>query len=121
MATNMVRNDPSIIPGYEIVVSHYPIECRPDLVLKTFIHYYAGRKDLIGILGPCEYINKSLYNMCKNLITKQSTACSEAIEPISHISKHFKMNVISYSAEGISFDDRNQFPYFFRTIGETKQ
>lgn len=31
------------------------------------------------------------------------------------------MPVISYSAEGVSFKDRDKYPYFFRTIGENKQ
>lgn len=49
------------------------------------------------------------------------SACSEAVEPIAAISKHFKMSVITYSAEGISFDQHEQYPYFFRTIGQSKQ
>jgi ABC-type branched-subunit amino acid transport system substrate-binding protein len=31
------------------------------------------------------------------------------------------MIVISYSAEGVSFSDRDTYPYFFRTIGENSQ
>lgn len=31
------------------------------------------------------------------------------------------MAVISYSAEGVSFKDRETYPYFFRTIGENRQ
>lgn len=31
------------------------------------------------------------------------------------------MAVISYSAEGVSFSDRDKYPYFFRTIGENRQ
>jgi Receptor family ligand binding region len=86
--------------GYKLLIKNYQCICKPDVVLKTFINLYAMRKHLIGVLGP---------------------SCSEAIEPIAGISKHFKMSVISYSAEGISFDDREQFPHFYRTIGETKQ
>lgn len=40
---------------------------------------------------------------------------------ISGLSKHTHMAVISYSAEGGSFRDRDKYPYFFRTIGENKQ
>lgn len=46
-------------------------------------------------------------------------ACSEAVEPIAAISKHFKMSVITYAAEGVSFEEREQYPYFFRTVGVT--
>lgn len=31
------------------------------------------------------------------------------------------MAVISYSAEGVSFKDREKYPYFFRTIGDNRQ
>lgn len=47
------------------------------------------------------------------------TACSEAVEPIAAISKHFKMSVITYAAEGVSFEEREQYPYFFRTVSIT--
>lgn len=48
------------------------------------------------------------------------TACTEAIQPLADISKHFKLNTITYSADGIPLDDRENYPYFYRTIGETK-
>lgn len=31
------------------------------------------------------------------------------------------MAVISYSAQGVSFRDRDKYPYFFRTIGDNRQ
>lgn len=37
------------------------------------------------------------------------------------VSKHFRMAVISYSAEGAFLSDREAYPYFFRTIGENRQ
>jgi hypothetical protein len=36
------------------------------------------------------------------------------------ITKHYKLSVITSAAEGISFEDRENYPYFYRTIGETK-
>jgi ABC-type branched-subunit amino acid transport system substrate-binding protein len=48
-------------------------------------------------------------------------ACSETAEPLAGVATHFKTVVISYSAEGSSFSDREKYPYFFRTIGENKQ
>lgn len=48
-------------------------------------------------------------------------ACSDTVEPVAGVSKRFKTIAISYSAQGSSFADRNKFPYFFRTIGETGQ
>merc|ERR1711892_44984 len=58
-------------------------------------------RSTIGILGP---------------------ACSNTIEPIAGVSKHYRTVVISYSAEGsISNSVSEDFPYFFRTIAENKQ
>lgn len=39
----------------------------------------------------------------------------------SGLSKHVNMTIISYSAEGATFMDRDAYPYFFRTIGENRQ
>lgn len=76
------------------------IDCKPDESLRNFIGHFSDKSKMIGVLGP---------------------ACSEAIEPIAIISKHYKMTAITYSAEGISFADRTDYPYFFRTIGENTQ
>jgi hypothetical protein len=90
----------SLFPNYSIKIMSIASECKPDLVLRKFISFYSHRTHLIGVLGP---------------------ACSEAIEPIAAISKHYKLSAITYSAEGISFENRDNFPYFYRTIGENRQ
>lgn len=76
------------------------IDCKPDETLRSFIGHFSDKSRMIGVSGP---------------------ACSEAIEPIAIVSKHYKMTAITYSAEGISFADRTNYPYFFRTIGENTQ
>lgn len=50
-------------------------------------------------------------------------ACSDTIEPVAGVSKHFRTVVITYSAEGsiTSQGNEEQYPYFFRTIAENKQ
>ncbi len=51
-------------------------------------------------------------------------ACTDTVEPIAGVSKHFRTVVVTYSAEGsIAADDgsESQYPYFFRTIAENKQ
>lgn len=100
MAQLAINSDNSILPNHKLKIMRNNGECKPDIVLKRFITYYMQRSTVIGVLGP---------------------ACSETVEPIAGISKHFKMAVISYSAEGVSFADREQYPYFFRTIGENSQ
>jgi Receptor family ligand binding region len=109
-------------PGYQLLVKRQPTNCTAFEVLKHFINYYSHRKHLIGILGPCKFSLLLVFSALTNEILSQiSKACSEAVEPIAGISKHFKMNVITYSAEGVSLSDREQYPYFFRTIGETTE
>uniref|UniRef100_A0A182F2H0 receptor protein-tyrosine kinase n=1 Tax=Anopheles albimanus TaxID=7167 RepID=A0A182F2H0_ANOAL len=100
LAQYHINSNRSILRNYELVVQVRDGMCKPDEVLKQFINYYLTRTRTVGVLGP---------------------ACSETIEPIAGISKHFRMAVISYSAEGASLTYRESYPYFFRTIGENQQ
>lgn len=78
-------------------------QCRAEKVMKAFIDYIVDVnyfEKLVGVLGP---------------------ACSETVEPIAAVSKLLKTMVISYSAEGASFSDREKYPYFFRTIGSNTE
>ena len=55
-------------------------------------------------------------------VVLKGPACSDTVEPIAGVSKHFRTVVISYSAEGtISNSNSKEYPYFFRTIAENKQ
>ena len=62
-------------------------------------------------------MRNSIYD---NLLGVLGPACSETTEPVAGISKHYNTLVVSYSAEGTSFSNREKYPYFFRTIGENK-
>lgn len=94
-------DDQFIKRPYKLEIGNDPTdECLPDKVLARYIKPFSNRKTVIGVAGP---------------------QCSEVIEPIGIISKNFKMLTITYSAEGISFADRTNYPYFFRTIGENSQ
>ncbi|GAB0087290.1 Guanylate cyclase [Sergentomyia squamirostris] len=99
-AAEDVNKNLNILPNYNLIIQHQDGQCRTDAVMKAFINYYMRWEKVIGILGP---------------------ACSETVEPIAGVSKHFRMGVISYAAEGVSFTDRDTYPYFFRTIGENTQ
>lgn len=102
MAKDAINRNNSLLRDYKLELLVSNGECKPDMVMKAFIDYivenYYG--NLIGVLGP---------------------ACSDTVEPLAGVSKHYKTLVISYSAEGASFSDREKYPYFFRTIGENKQ
>lgn len=94
-----VNENKTILANYNFTVTENDGACKADMVLKSFIHIYF-QTEVLGVMGP---------------------ACSETVEPIAGISRHAKMPVISYSAEGASFVDRKAYPLFFRTIGSNRQ
>ncbi|XP_032584699.1 uncharacterized protein LOC26528230 isoform X2 [Drosophila mojavensis] len=98
-AVDVINENKTILPNYHLELLIKDGQCKSDMVLKSFIHYF-NEPNLLGVLGP---------------------ACSETVEPIAGISKHLNMMVISYSAEGDSFVDREAYPYFFRTIGSNSE
>lgn len=102
MAKQAINLDNTILRDYDITLLASDGQCKSDMVMKSFIDYIVHNyyQKLIGVLGP---------------------ACSETIEPLIGISRHYKTMIISYSAEGSTFNDRSRYPYFFRTIGENKQ
>ncbi|XP_055549327.1 uncharacterized protein LOC129732457 isoform X1 [Wyeomyia smithii] len=100
MAQQAVNLNGTILPNHRLIILKSDGQCRADTVMKTFINYYIRQERMIGVLGP---------------------ACSDTVEPIAGVSKHFRMAVISYSAEGAFLSDRETYPYFFRTIGENRQ
>ena len=102
MAKNAINHNKTILRDYNLKMLVNDGQCKSDLVMKSFIDYILHNfySKLIGILGP---------------------ACSETIEPLAGVSKHFYTVIMSYGAEGSSFSDRSHYPYFFRTIGENRQ
>ncbi|XP_058451840.1 uncharacterized protein LOC131430699 [Malaya genurostris] len=100
MAQQAVNLNNTILPNHRLIILKSDGQCRADTVMKTFINYYIRQERMVGVLGP---------------------ACSDTVEPIAGVSKHFRMAVISYSAEGAFLSDRETYPYFFRTIGENRQ
>jgi len=106
MAVNDINNNPDILQKHRLVLDIQDGQCEADVVMKKFIDFIKNKdptrfRSTIGILGP---------------------ACSNTVEPIAGVSKHYRTVVISYSAEGsISNSNSEDFPYFFRTIAENKQ
>nr|CAD7258606.1 unnamed protein product [Timema shepardi] len=102
LALDAINLNKTILRDYNLKLKVDNGECKADIVMKTFIDYILFNiyNKLVGVLGP---------------------ACSDTVEPLAGVTKHFKTVVISYSAEGSSFSDRDKYPYFFRTIGENKQ
>ncbi|XP_037902536.1 atrial natriuretic peptide receptor 2-like isoform X2 [Hermetia illucens] len=101
-AVEAVNANSTILPNVKLRIRISDGQCRSDIVMKYFIHYFnlLTENPFLGVLGP---------------------ACSETVEPIAGISKHVRMPVVSYSAEGATFTDRANYPYFFRTIGSNRQ
>ncbi|CAH1117481.1 unnamed protein product [Phaedon cochleariae] len=101
-ATKAINSNDSLLKDYELRLIISDGNCQPDAVMKNFIDFIADGeyyKKMVGVLGP---------------------ACSETVEPIAGVSKHYRVLIVSYSAEGASFSDRLKYPYFFRTIGENQ-
>ncbi|KAJ8916169.1 hypothetical protein NQ315_016308 [Exocentrus adspersus] len=101
MAQTAINKNPSILAHYNLQLIAFDGKCEADTVMKKFIDFIVEGyyPQLVGVLGP---------------------ACSETVEPLAGVSRHYHIMVISYSAEGASFSDRTKYPYFFRTIGENK-
>nr|DAA64519.1 TPA_inf: venus kinase receptor [Apis florea] len=102
LAKEAINVNNTILRDYNFTLLVNDGQCKSDMVMRSFIDYIVHNQyeKLVGVLGP---------------------ACSETVEPLVGVSKHYKTVVISYSAEGSSFNDRTKYPYFFRTIGENKQ
>ncbi|XP_068222552.1 uncharacterized protein [Palaemon carinicauda] len=108
MAITRVNSNGTILPEYEIKLMIQDGRCKSEEVLAAFIRYVRkGSSDpnlpsfeqMIGVLGP---------------------ACSDTVEPLAGVAKHFNTVVLSYSAEGAIFNEHEKYPSFFRTIPENK-
>lgn len=99
MAQDAINQNDTILKDFNLKLLVSNGQCQTDMVLKTFIDYIFHNEypELVGILGP---------------------ACSETLEPLAGVSKHYSTIIISYSAEGSNFSDTTKYPYFFRSIGE---
>lgn len=101
MAINMINGNTSLLPNYKLSLKHNQCFCDSDEAVRAFLTYgFRQHTDnLVGVLGPW---------------------CSDQVDTTSAFSKTFQIVAITYSAEGTSFN-KQQNPYFFRTIGENKQ
>lgn len=100
MAMKAINENSTILNGYSLKILITDGMCRADNVMKNFIDFIVDQeyyKNLVGVLGP---------------------ACSDTVEPLAGVSRHYRIMVISYSAEGSSFSNREKYPFFFRTIGK---
>lgn len=102
MAMDAINNNNSILPYYKLSLHNFNGNCSVDTVLQSFINSikFEHFNNLVGVLGP---------------------PCTETVEPLVAISKLYRNVIISYSAEGADYSDREKYPYFFRTIGENIQ
>ncbi|XP_067121007.1 uncharacterized protein [Centruroides vittatus] len=102
LAVDAVNKNNSILKNYKLELLIQDGRCMADVVMKTFISYVTNSSfnRLIGILG---------------------SACSDTVEPIAGVAKHFNSIIISYSAEGALFNNREKYPFFLRTTPENNQ
>ncbi|XP_066143378.1 uncharacterized protein [Euwallacea fornicatus] len=100
MAISALNKNRTVLSEYDFHMIATDGMCQPDNVMKNFIDFIVNKEyhnSLVGVLGP---------------------ACSDTVEPLAGVSKHYHTLIISYAAEGSSFSNREKYPYFFRTIGE---
>ncbi|XP_064467335.1 atrial natriuretic peptide receptor 2-like [Ornithodoros turicata] len=99
MAMDAVNRDENVLNDFKLTILEQDGQCQQDVVMKRYIGYVtnATYNNLIGILGP---------------------ACTDTLEPIVGVAKHYNTVLISYSAEGALSSRRDRYPYFFRTIPE---
>ncbi|GFR05086.1 insulin-like peptide receptor [Trichonephila clavata] len=102
MAAKAINENDTLLANYNLTILERDGHCAADAVMNSFIHYVTNEtyKTMVGILGP---------------------ACSDTVEPIAGVAKHFNTIILSYSAEGALFSNRDKYPYFFRTIPENNQ
>ncbi|XP_023326697.1 uncharacterized protein LOC111700109 isoform X2 [Eurytemora carolleeae] len=105
MAIEHINANSTILPKYNLSLDILDGQCEADVVMKKFIDVVKTKnverfRSTAGVLGP---------------------ACSDTVEPLAGVAKHFRTVVITYSAEGsISNDNSKDYPFFFRTIAENK-
>lgn len=121
MAINAVNNDPTVLRDFTLSLTALDGQCKADAVMQSFIDYIrmTNYDNMIGILGKIFEHFESIFFL--TICIPLGPACSDTVEPLAGVAKHYKTVIISYSAEGSSFSDREKYPYFFRTIGENKQ
>lgn len=102
MAVNAINKNETVLKDYKLELLTEDGQCSADHVMRSFIRYVTSKKfpKMVGILGP---------------------ACTDTVEPIAGVSKHYHAIIISYSAEGTIFSNNKDYPYFFRTISSNKQ
>jgi hypothetical protein len=121
MAVRDVNLNTNILSSHKLVMSINDGKCEADVVMKRFIDIIKTKdtsrfRSTVGMLGT------TVLFLTMHISFLLGPACSDTVEPIAGVSKHFRTVVISYSAEGsISSDNSNDYPYFFRTIAENKQ
>ena len=121
MAVEDVNHNSDILTNHNLVLSINDGKCEADVVMKRFIDIIKTKdtsrfRSTVGMLG-----NKDSISKCVKIVFP-GPACSDTVEPIAGVSKHFRTVVISYGAEGsISSDNSKSYPYFFRTIAENKE
>ncbi|XP_052822135.1 uncharacterized protein LOC106880693 isoform X4 [Octopus bimaculoides] len=96
MAIEWVNADTNVLPNHELHLLIKDTQCRTDVAMRSFIDLATNTTiPIAGILGP---------------------GCTDEAEPIAAISKHFNMIIVSYSAGAASLNNKQKYPYFFRTV-----
>lgn len=111
LAKERINKNDNILSDYEIEIINDDGKCQSDMVLKAFITYTKQGIDNGGGLNKIKF---------DQMIGVLGPSCSDTVEPLVGVAKHFNTVIVSYSAEGAIFNNSDKYPYFFRTIPGNK-
>ena len=123
MAVDDVNENKTMLKNYDLSLDIKDGKCEPDVVMKMFIDIIRTKaisrfSSTVGVLGLNDLSFKITITRFQYTV---GPACSNTVEAIAGVSKHYRTVVVTYSAKGsISNENSEKYPYFFRTVASNK-
>lgn len=123
MAVDDVNENKTMLKNYDLSLDIKDGKCEPDVVMKMFIDIIRTKaisrfSSTVGVLGLNNFSFKITITRFQYTV---GPACSNTVEAIAGVSKHYRTVVVTYSAKGsISNENSEKYPYFFRTVASNK-
>ena len=123
MAVDDVNENKTMLKNYDLSLDIKDGKCEPDVVMKMFIDIIRTKaisrfSSTVGVLGLNDFYFKITITRFQYTV---GPACSNTVEAIAGVSKHYRTVVVTYSAKGsISNENSEKYPYFFRTVASNK-
>nr|XP_022908051.1 gamma-aminobutyric acid type B receptor subunit 2 [Onthophagus taurus]XP_022908052.1 gamma-aminobutyric acid type B receptor subunit 2 [Onthophagus taurus] len=88
-------NSKDVLPGYFIKLLINDTKCDPGVGIDAFFHAIYSNKKIVMLLG---------------------SGCSNVSESLAHIVVYWNILQVSFGSTSPNLSDRNEFPFFFRTV-----